>query len=80
VPGKAVLIVRSRKAADKITDKATVETARTIVMILVETVRTMLMMLAKTARIIMTTITVMDMDITTMMIMIGQEHLRPERL
>jgi hypothetical protein len=80
VPGKAALIVRRIKAADKITDRATVETARTIVMIAVMTARTMLMMLAETARIIMTTITVMDMDITTMIIMIGEEHLRPGRL
>jgi hypothetical protein len=80
VPGKAALIVRRIKAADKITDKATAETARTIAMILAETVRTMLMMLAKTARTIMMIITVMDMGITTMIIMNGQEHLRPERL
>jgi hypothetical protein len=80
VPGKAALVVRRIKAADKITDKTAAETARTIVMMLAETVRTMLMMLAETVRIIMTTITVMDMDITTMIIMIGEEHLRPGRL
>jgi len=49
-------------------------------MMLAETAKTMLMMRVETARTIMTTITVMDMDITTMMIMNGEEHLRPGRL
>jgi hypothetical protein len=63
---------------DKAIVKITKGTARTIVMMLVETARTMLMMPVMTVRIIMTTITVMD--ITTMIIMNGEEHSRPGRL
>jgi hypothetical protein len=80
VPGKAALVVRRIKAADKGTGRAIQKTDKAIVKITQGAARTIVKITQGTARIIMTTITVMDMDITTMIIMIGEEHLRPGRL